>query len=262
MLPSSHVSKIHFELEIDDDVASVRDLKSTRGTLVNEERLILSRELEVGDRIRAGDLVFELRHGVARWDWKSAHAYAGAVLHDGPDGVTVHPVFRGVSEVDLHAPGRVVRCKVTASSSGIRIDGEGRAPLLIERSSEDLDLGGCRVDVVVSRRWLDDVPGLAIDGLGPRDVFDPRDEALAASAAKARQTLPLPTLLDYLVFPVVREGHQLLVATAHVARPGLRDDLTSLTGWNIAFRRAGVEEILEGIVRFRAEFQRRGELLR
>ncbi len=58
---SEWVSRQHCVLRVAGLVATLRDLGSRNGTLVNGELLVRERKLEEGDRIQVGPLVFEVR---------------------------------------------------------------------------------------------------------------------------------------------------------------------------------------------------------
>ncbi len=56
-IPLSSVSREHCEITIQDDVATLRDLGSTNGTLLNDDR-IQKQNLKAGDEITIGPVVF------------------------------------------------------------------------------------------------------------------------------------------------------------------------------------------------------------
>jgi pSer/pThr/pTyr-binding forkhead associated (FHA) protein len=58
---SSWVSRQHCLVRVGDRAAHIRDLGSTNGTLVNGQRLVGERNLEEGDLVQLGPLVFEVR---------------------------------------------------------------------------------------------------------------------------------------------------------------------------------------------------------
>ena len=62
---SSLVSRKHCVILIEKDSAAIEDLRSTNGTLVNNERLAERRELKNGDRIKVGMLELEVQVAVA-----------------------------------------------------------------------------------------------------------------------------------------------------------------------------------------------------
>jgi S1-C subfamily serine protease len=62
-LPDPQVSRRHARVWQDGGRYYVRDESSTNGTFVNEERIAGTRELKLGDRIRVGSSIFELRAG-------------------------------------------------------------------------------------------------------------------------------------------------------------------------------------------------------
>ena len=55
------VSRHHCVFTLDDYTLRLRDLGSTNGTLLNEERLRGEAALKEGDRVQIGPLVFEIR---------------------------------------------------------------------------------------------------------------------------------------------------------------------------------------------------------
>ncbi len=57
---SSWVSRQHCLLHITEELAVLRDLGSTNGTLINGTRVVGERNLAHGDRIQIGPLVFEI----------------------------------------------------------------------------------------------------------------------------------------------------------------------------------------------------------
>jgi pSer/pThr/pTyr-binding forkhead associated (FHA) protein len=57
---SSWVSRQHCQLHITEELAVLRDLGSTNGTLINGTRVVGERNLAHGDRIQIGPLVFEI----------------------------------------------------------------------------------------------------------------------------------------------------------------------------------------------------------
>ncbi len=56
-IPTRDVSRRHCEIEITDDGVVVRDLGSTNGTYVNDQR-IAEKKLDPGDRLTIGPVVF------------------------------------------------------------------------------------------------------------------------------------------------------------------------------------------------------------
>jgi pSer/pThr/pTyr-binding forkhead associated (FHA) protein len=58
---SEWVSRQHCQLLVTGDAASIRDLGSSNGTLINGERVIGERGLSNGDQLQIGPLVFEVR---------------------------------------------------------------------------------------------------------------------------------------------------------------------------------------------------------
>lgn len=60
-IPLSAVSRTHCELIEDDEELVVRDMRSSNGTFVNQERVDGSRELVPGDLLAIGPLVFVVR---------------------------------------------------------------------------------------------------------------------------------------------------------------------------------------------------------
>ncbi len=58
---SEWVSRQHCQLLVADESASIRDLGSRNGTLINGERVMGERELTNGDQLQIGPLVFEVR---------------------------------------------------------------------------------------------------------------------------------------------------------------------------------------------------------
>src|SRR5712692_10976446 len=58
---SEWVSRQHCQLLVSGDSASIRDLGSRNGTLINGERVMGERELTNGDQLQIGPLVFEVR---------------------------------------------------------------------------------------------------------------------------------------------------------------------------------------------------------
>jgi predicted component of type VI protein secretion system len=57
------ISKRHCALIVRDEALIVRDLKSTNGTFVNDERVEGERELAEGDQLKIGPLLFGVRLG-------------------------------------------------------------------------------------------------------------------------------------------------------------------------------------------------------
>ena len=58
---SDWVSRQHCLLRVTQDTASIRDLGSSTGTLVNGRRVVGERMLTVGDRVQLGPVVLEMR---------------------------------------------------------------------------------------------------------------------------------------------------------------------------------------------------------
>jgi pSer/pThr/pTyr-binding forkhead associated (FHA) protein len=58
---SEWVSRQHCQLLVTRDAASIRDLGSRNGTLINGERVVGERGLINGDQLQIGPLVFEVR---------------------------------------------------------------------------------------------------------------------------------------------------------------------------------------------------------
>jgi hypothetical protein len=65
ILQDSQVSRQHAELSQQGDQFVIRDLGSTNGTYVNDERVVGSRPLRPGDRIRIGDTILAYESGFA-----------------------------------------------------------------------------------------------------------------------------------------------------------------------------------------------------
>jgi hypothetical protein len=65
ILQDSQASRQHAEISRQGDQYVIRDLGSTNGTFVNDERVVGSRPLRPGDRIRIGDTVLAYESGVA-----------------------------------------------------------------------------------------------------------------------------------------------------------------------------------------------------
>jgi pSer/pThr/pTyr-binding forkhead associated (FHA) protein len=82
-IPSSGVSRHHCELTVRDDGVSLRDLGSSNGTYVNRRR-ITQAELNAGDLIAIGDMVF-----VVRVDGQPATVDSEDVIDEG--GVSTGP---------------------------------------------------------------------------------------------------------------------------------------------------------------------------
>jgi pSer/pThr/pTyr-binding forkhead associated (FHA) protein len=59
-VPVLRVSRRHCELSLSDDALNIRDLGSSNGTYVNNER-ISEAELEAGDRLAVGPVVFTVQ---------------------------------------------------------------------------------------------------------------------------------------------------------------------------------------------------------
>lgn len=57
---SDLISRHHCVLMFDDAVVAVRDLGSRNGTLINDEPVVGERELTTGDRLKIGQLEFEI----------------------------------------------------------------------------------------------------------------------------------------------------------------------------------------------------------
>jgi len=81
---SEWVSRQHCQLLVTSDAASIRDLGSRNGTLINGERVVGERGLADGDQIQIGPLVFEVR-----LEHQPKRPSAPASLPEGPD---VEPV--------------------------------------------------------------------------------------------------------------------------------------------------------------------------
>jgi predicted component of type VI protein secretion system len=58
---SEWVSRQHCQLLVSQETASIRDLGSRNGTLINGERVVGERALNNGDQLQIGPLVFEVR---------------------------------------------------------------------------------------------------------------------------------------------------------------------------------------------------------
>jgi pSer/pThr/pTyr-binding forkhead associated (FHA) protein len=58
---SEWVSRQHCQLLVTSETASIRDLGSRNGTLINGERVMGARDLADGDQIQIGPLVFEVK---------------------------------------------------------------------------------------------------------------------------------------------------------------------------------------------------------
>lgn len=61
-LRDNHLSRIHFELDFRGEVALVRDCGSRNGTFVNGRRINAERSLIDGDRLLAGEQVWDVRY--------------------------------------------------------------------------------------------------------------------------------------------------------------------------------------------------------
>ena len=58
---SEWVSRQHCQLLVTTETATIRDLGSRNGTLINGERVLGTRDLADGDQIQIGPLVFEVK---------------------------------------------------------------------------------------------------------------------------------------------------------------------------------------------------------
>ena len=63
VIDDDEASRRHAVVTRDGDELVVRDLDSTNGTWVNEERVAPERRMRVGDSVRVGSTVLELRVG-------------------------------------------------------------------------------------------------------------------------------------------------------------------------------------------------------
>ena len=63
LIDDDEASRRHAVVTRDGDGVVVQDLDSTNGTWVNEERVASERRVRVGDRLRVGATVLELRTG-------------------------------------------------------------------------------------------------------------------------------------------------------------------------------------------------------
>jgi len=61
---SELVSRHHCAIIVEESLAAIRDFGSKNGTFVNGERVRGEQELNTGDRLKVGDLEFEVRLGV------------------------------------------------------------------------------------------------------------------------------------------------------------------------------------------------------
>src|SRR5437868_6082298 len=57
---SDSVADRHCELQVGEALVRIRDLGSTTGTFVNNERIAEARDLKMGDRLKIGPLEFEV----------------------------------------------------------------------------------------------------------------------------------------------------------------------------------------------------------
>jgi pSer/pThr/pTyr-binding forkhead associated (FHA) protein len=62
---STLVSRQHCLIHVTKESATLRDLGSTNGTLVNGKRILAARELVSGDLVQIGSVVFEFHDGSA-----------------------------------------------------------------------------------------------------------------------------------------------------------------------------------------------------
>jgi pSer/pThr/pTyr-binding forkhead associated (FHA) protein len=58
---SDWINRQHCLLRVTSDTASIRDLGSSTGTLVNGRRVVGEQTLTVGDRLQLGPVVLEMR---------------------------------------------------------------------------------------------------------------------------------------------------------------------------------------------------------
>lgn len=89
----SRVSRHHCVLIFEENMFLIRDLESTNGTFVNDQRITGERELKVGDKLQIGPLKFEvlIDHGLGGRKRKKVKTVADALAR----------VAESSSEIDL-----------------------------------------------------------------------------------------------------------------------------------------------------------------
>ncbi|MFQ5501291.1 MAG: FHA domain-containing protein [Phycisphaerae bacterium] len=60
-IPLSDISREHCEFTLDDDTLMLRDLDSSNGTFVNDEKIFEDTPLNAGDHIRIGPVIFTVQ---------------------------------------------------------------------------------------------------------------------------------------------------------------------------------------------------------
>jgi len=60
-IPLSDISREHCEFTLDDDTLMLRDLDSSNGTYVNDEKIFEETPLNAGDHIRIGPVIFTVQ---------------------------------------------------------------------------------------------------------------------------------------------------------------------------------------------------------
>ncbi|MFQ5412304.1 MAG: FHA domain-containing protein [Phycisphaerae bacterium] len=60
-IPLSDISRAHCEFTLDDDALTVRDLDSSNGTYVNDDKIVEETPVKAGDLIRIGPVVFTVQ---------------------------------------------------------------------------------------------------------------------------------------------------------------------------------------------------------
>src|SRR5258707_527793 len=101
---SEWVSRQHCQLLVNGDSASIRDLGSRNGTLINGTRVMGERALTNGDQLQIGPLVFEVRlepTPPAASELLGVKPGSAAVVSAGSDGLDATPVPAISAQDDL-----------------------------------------------------------------------------------------------------------------------------------------------------------------
>ena len=122
---SDLVSRHHCILFVGDSGAAVRDLNSRNGTFVNDERISGDRPLRAGDRLKIGQLTFEVRLS------------AGETAEAPQTASAKGPVAPAAAKPSEPAPAAVQRSAAVKAKVDIGAAGQGEDDDVIEWFKQD-----------------------------------------------------------------------------------------------------------------------------
>lgn len=217
ILPDSHVSRNHAEIEVDSSSAKLRDLNSTNGTWVNGERLLTDFILTVGDVLRFGEISLHI----------TSTPKLSSVFEEGVDRRQAIDSIKQESEELVLLKRRVhslildyldLRKRANLQTMGqdeLRIEAEKATREIIRDRVDKIPDGITKEEL--QRQIVAEAVGLgALEPLvnddavteimvnGPDQIFVEKDGRLTLSESRFSSTQSLLAIIDRIVAPLGR----------------------------------------------------------